>query len=237
MQKKDDTHVQHDTAEVNSRLNWIRAAVLGANDGIVSVAGLVVGVAGATTDKNTIFTAGIAGLVAGALSMAAGEYISVSSQRDTEKALIEKEIYELEHNPERELRELAHLYEEKGLSAATAKEVARELTAHDPIRAHLEAELNMNPDELTSPRDAAVASALSFTAGALLPLIAILLPSPSWRVPLTFVAVVAALVITGQVSAKFGQANKFRATVRIVIGGALAMLVTYGIGNLFDIHV
>lgn len=235
MQK--DQHVQHDTKEVNSRLNWLRAAVLGANDGIVSVAGLVVGVAGATSNQATILTAGLAGLVAGALSMAAGEYVSVSSQKDAEKALIDKEIYELEHHPERELAELAHIYEEKGLSAATAKKVARELTDHDPIKAHLEAELGMKEDELTNPTHAAIASGVSFTLGASVPLIAILIPSVNYRVPAAYAAVVLALIITGYISARLGSASARRATVRVLIGGIIAMTVTYAVGSALGVDI
>lgn len=227
----------HNTAATSSKLNWIRAAVLGANDGIVSVAGLVVGVAGATTSQSTIFTAGLAGLVAGALSMALGEYVSVSSQRDTEKALIEKEIIELKNNPKREQAELAYIYEVKGLSKTTAKKVAEELTDHDPIRAHLDAEIGINQDDLTNPAHAAIASAVSFTIGASIPLLAILLPPMSYRVPATFAAVIVALILTGYVSATLGQASRRKATIRIVIGGVIAMAITYAIGTLFDVHV
>ena len=227
----------HDAGATSTKLNWIRAAVLGANDGIVSVAGLVVGVAGATTNQGIILTAGLAGLVAGALSMAAGEYVSVSSQRDSEKALIDKEVTELEKNPERELAELTSIYEEKGLSASTAKKVAQELTAHDPIKAHLEAEIGISQDELTNPTHAAIASAISFTLGAALPLAAILIPPPSYRVPVTFVAVIFALILTGYISATLGQASRRRATIRVVAGGVIAMLATYGIGSLFGVHI
>lgn len=230
-------HEPHDSSAISSRLNWLRAAVLGANDGIVSVAGLVVGVAGATTNKHTLLIAGLAGLVAGALSMAAGEYVSVSSQRDTEEALIEKETYELKHYPEQELEELALIYQRKGLSKATAKKVAAELTEHDAIKAHLDAELNMSADELSSPTHAALASAISFTLGALIPLFAIILPGPSMRVPVTFVSVIIALIITGQLSAWVGGANRTKATIRVVIGGAIAMIVTYGIGTIFGVNI
>lgn len=226
----------HDSS-VNAKLNWIRAAVLGANDGIVSVAGLVVGVAGATTNKPAILTAGIAGLVAGALSMAVGEYVSVSSQKDAEKALIEKEKIELVNNPEQELNELAELYQKKGLSKKTAKQVAVELTANDPIKAHLEAELGIDEEDLTNPTHAAIASAVSFTIGASIPLIAILLPSASYRVPVAFIAVFCALVLTGYLSATFGRASRRKATLRVVVGGILAMVITYGIGHLFGVSI
>lgn len=235
MTKHEYTHEPHDRKEFGARLNWLRAAVLGANDGIVSIAGLVVGVAGATTDIKTIFIAGIAGLFAGALSMAAGEYISVSSQLDTELALIEKETYDLENNPEQELEELVKIYELKGLTNPTAKKVAQELTAHDALGAHLDAELGMNRDELTSPSHAAIASAISFTLGAFIPLVAILLPPASLRVPVAFISVLIALAITGQVSAYIGKASRSKATIRVVIGGAAAMLITYAIGAMFNI--
>ncbi|MGZ0153547.1 VIT1/CCC1 transporter family protein [Kribbella sp. WER1] len=214
------------------RLNWLRAGVLGANDGIVSTAGLVVGVAGATTSATAILTAGIAGLVAGAVSMALGEYVSVSSQRDTERALLAKERAELAASPEDELAELTAIYVAKGLRPETAKLVAAELTEQDPLVAHAEAELGISPDELSNPWHAAGASALAFTVGALLPLIAILLPGPGIRVPITFVVVLLALAGTGAVSAHLGDARRLPAVSRLVIGGALAMAVTFGVGQL-----
>ena len=220
-----------------SKLNWLRAAVLGANDGIVSIAGLVVGVAGATTETTVITTAGVAGLVAGALSMTAGEYISVSTQRDSERAYIAKEKLELAANPQEELQELTEAYVAKGLSNATAVKVAKELTAHDPLRAHLEVEFGLDEEDLTNPWHAAYASAISFTLGGLIPLIAILATPASIRVAITFAAVVIALAVTGYVSAKVGGAPTKRATVRVIIGGALAMAVTYGIGVLFGVSV
>jgi VIT1/CCC1 family predicted Fe2+/Mn2+ transporter len=213
-------------------LNWLRAAVLGANDGIVSVAGLVMGVAGATTDRHTIFVAGSAGLVAGALSMAAGEYVSVSTQRDTEKALLEKERRELEEDPEDELAELAGIYRDKGLSAEVAIRVAEELTAHDALAAHAEAELGIDPNALTSPWQAAFASMIAFTLGASLPLLTITLFGESLRVWATVVAVAAALALTGFASARFAEAEVRRAVLRNVVGGLLAMLITYAVGRL-----
>jgi VIT1/CCC1 family predicted Fe2+/Mn2+ transporter len=214
-----------------ARLNWLRAGVLGANDGIVSTAGLVVGVAAATTARSPIITAGIAGLAAGAVAMALGEYVSVSSQRDTERALLAKERTELAEEPERELAELAGIYQAKGLTPATADLVARELTAHDAFAAHVHAELGIDPGELTSPWHAAAASAVSFTLGALLPVLAILLPA-AVRIPVTFLVVLLALAMTGTISARLGGAPRNRAVARVVLGGALAMLVTFGIGQL-----
>jgi len=220
-----------------SRLNWLRAGVLGANDGIVSVAALVVGVAAATSDTATILIAGVASLLAGAISMALGEYVSVSSQRDTERALIAREQEELATMPEEELAELAGFYEAKGLSAQTAKQVARELTEHDALAAHLEAELHISADDVSNPWHAAAASALSFTIGALLPLLAVLLPPPAWRLPATFIAVLIALVITGWLSAHLGGSGKARAITRVVTGGVLALAVTYAIGALIGVAV
>ncbi|TAM72153.1 VIT family protein [Mycobacterium sp.] len=217
---------------VSSKLNWLRAGVLGANDGIVSTAGIVVGVAAATTLRAPILTAGSAGLVAGAVSMALGEYVSVSTQRDTEKALLRQERHELRDDPAAELDELATLYEAKGLTAATARTVAEELTDQNPLLAHAEVELGINPEELTSPWQAASSSALSFAIGALLPLIAILAPPTTWRIPVTVATVLLALVITGAVSAGLGGAPKLRAVLRNVLGGSLALTVTYVIGHL-----
>lgn len=214
------------------RLNWLRAGVLGANDGIVSVASLVVGVAGATTDNAALLVAGLAGLVGGAISMALGEYVSVSSQRDTERALIEKESEELRTMPEQELAELAELYRQRGLSEQTARQVAIELTEHDALSAHLEVELGIDQHDLVNPWHAAISSAISFTIGALLPLLAILLPPPDWRVPVTFAAVLLALAATGVISARVGGASAMRASVRLVVGGAIALLVTWLIGTL-----
>lgn len=229
------THTELHSKNDSGKQNWLRAAVLGANDGIVSVAALVVGVAGASHDVGYILTAGVAGLMAGALSMAAGEYVSVSTQRDTEKALLAKEKWELENLPEAELEELTVLYQQKGLSRETAEHVAKELTKHDALAAHLETELHIDPDNLTNPWHAAFASAFSFVAGAIVPLLTIALPPENLRVPLTFVAVIVALAITGSWSAKVGEAPVIPATVRVVIGGALAMIITYGIGALFGV--
>jgi VIT1/CCC1 family predicted Fe2+/Mn2+ transporter len=217
---------------LGAQLNWLRAGVLGANDGIVSVAGLVVGVAGATVARGPIFTAGLAGLVAGAVSMALGEYVSVSSQRDTELAALAKEKRELHEEPEAELAELSTLYQAKGLSAGTARTVAVELTAHDALAAHMEVELGLDPEELTSPISAATASAISFVLGALLPLIAILVPPPSWRVPVTVGAVLAALALTATISARLSGATLHRALTRVLLGGGIGLAVTYGIGHL-----
>ncbi|WP_330267828.1 VIT family protein [Streptomyces griseorubiginosus] len=217
---------------LGTRLNWLRAAVLGANDGIVSTAGLVVGVAGATSVRSALLTAGLAGLLAGSMSMAAGEYVSVSTQRDSEKAALAQEKRELREQPEAELEELTQLLEERGLSREVAREAAEQLTERDALRAHARVELGIDPDELTNPWHAAWASFLAFTAGAILPLLAIVLPPSDWRVPVTVVSVVGTLVLTGWSSARLGAAAPRRAVVRNVGGGLVAMGVTYGVGVL-----
>lgn len=226
----------HDHA-MGSRLNWLRAGVLGANDGIVSTAGLVVGVAGASAPRGAIFTAGLAGLVAGAVSMALGEYISVSSQRDSERSQLDLEARELQESPEAELVELAGLYERKGLSAETARRVAEELTALDPLAAHADIELHIDPDDLTSPVQAALASAVAFTLGASLPLAAIMLAPEPWRVLSTVVIVLVALAVAGLISARLGHSRVRLAVTRVVVGGAVGLAVTYAIGRLFGTAV
>jgi VIT1/CCC1 family predicted Fe2+/Mn2+ transporter len=221
----------------NSRLNWLRAAVLGANDGIVSVSSIILGVAGATSARHTIFIAGLAGLVAGAFSMAVGEYVSVSSQRDTERAFIRREKRRLREDPAHELDGLAKVYVEKGVSEKTARQLAKELTAKDAVAAHLEAELQLDEEDLNNPVQAALASMVSFTVGGLVPLIAVLAASQSARIVVTFVAVLVALTLTGYLSATVGNASRKRAILRVVIGGAAAMALTYLVGHLFGTSV
>jgi vacuolar iron transporter family protein len=220
---------------VAGRLNWLRAGVLGANDGIISTAGLVIGFAAATVDRTEIATAGVAGLVAGAVSMALGEYVSVSSQRDTERALIERERHELATIPEAELAELTGLLRAQGLNEASAAATAAQLTQRDALKTHLSIELGINQEELANPWIAAGSSALAFSIGAVAPLLAILLLPPSLRIVLTFLAVLVALLVTGWVSAQLGGAAKGAAVLRLVIGGAIAMTVTFGIGYVFGI--
>lgn len=219
-------------AGISGRLNWLRAGVLGANDGIVSVAAIVVGVAGATSQLAPILTAGAAGLIGGAISMALGEYVSVSSQRDSQTALIAKEKRELAEMPDEELAELAGIYQAKGLSEETARRVAVELTEHDALTAHLEAELGITEEAVVSPWQAAGASALAFFIGAILPMLAILLPPEPLRVPVTFASVLVALAVTGIVGARIGGNPWPIPTIRIVIGGALALAVTFLVGTL-----
>ena len=215
------------------KLNWLRAGVLGANDGIVSTAGLIFGVAGAGANQNGIFVAGVAALVAGSISMAGGEYTSVSAQRDSEIAAIAKERKELKENPEAELRELAWFYEQKGMSPKLAKAVAEELTAKDALKAHAEAELGISHDEHVSPTAAATSSFFAFAAGSLLPLLtATATPWADLRIPFTVAAVILSLGLTGFIAAQIGGAKPAPAIVRNVLVSLLTMGVTYGIGML-----
>ncbi|MEZ5190579.1 MAG: VIT family protein [Schumannella sp.] len=223
---------------VGPRLNWLRAGVLGANDGIVSTAGVVIGVAAATPNNVLLIaTAGIAAAVAGGFSMAGGEYVSVSTQRDTEKALIAKEKWELETMPEEELAELAGLYRQRGLSAELAHQVAVELTAKDALAAHAEVELGIDHEDFTSPWAAAISSFVSFTAGALIPLVMILLPVGENRVWVAAAAVVIGLLLTGWISAALGGARRAPAILRNVLMGSATMIATYLIGLLFGVAV
>lgn len=215
-----------------AKLNWLRAGVLGANDGIVSTAGLVMGVAGATSDSGAILIAGVAGLVAGSISMAGGEYTSVSAQKDSEKAALAKERQELLDQPELELRELAWFYEQKGLSLELATKVAEELTAKDALKAHAEAELGIDSEQHASPTQAALASFVAFAGGSLLPLVAVSGPWVEVRIPVTVGAVILSLAITGFVGAKIGGAKSGRAIIRNVVVSLLTMGITYGIGGL-----
>lgn len=223
---------QHDepfSGSVAGRLNWLRAGVLGSNDGIVSTAAIVLGFAGATPDRGPILLAGAVGLLAGAMSMAVGEYVSVSTQRDAERALLEKERRELADMPDEELAELTAIYAGKGLDRELAHQVARQLTAHDALTAHAEAELGIDPDDLTNPWHAALASFISFVVGAAVPLLGVVASAQAW---VTVAAVTVALVVTGALSARLGQAPLGRAVLRNVGGGLVAMAVTYGLGTL-----
>ena len=222
---RSETHLSHLS-------NWLRAAVLGANDGIVSTASLVLGVAAAGASASAIVTAGVAGLAAGALSMAAGEYVSVSSQRDAERADVQLEEFELEHDPEGELRELAGIYEARGLSPALASEVAATLTTSGALEAHLRDELGLSDQRLARPFQAAWTSAVSFSAGAVLPLIAVAVAPGSARVVTTVLVTLIALAALGELGARLGGAPVARATIRVVAWGAVAMAITAGVGAL-----
>lgn len=228
---------QRESGSFASKLNWLRAGVLGANDGIVSIAGLVVGVAGATADSLTLLIAGMAGLVAGALSMAGGEYVSVSTQRDTELAALERERRELADRPAQKLQELADFYAARGMSVEVARQVAEELTEHDALEAHARANLGIDSGEQTSPWHAAFASMAAFTVGALIPLLAMVLTPPAARIAVTVVAVLIALLLTGYVSSRLGGASPLRPMLRNAIVGLLAMGLTYVVGTFFDTSI
>jgi VIT1/CCC1 family predicted Fe2+/Mn2+ transporter len=218
--------------KLGGRLNWLRAGVLGANDGLVSTAGVVVGVAGATSALSSILTAGIAALVAGSLSMAGGEYVSVSTQRDTEQAALNMEKWELANLPKEEEEELEKIYQERGLSAHLAHQVAQELMAGDALRAHSEAELQINPEELTDPWQAATASFIAFAVGGVIPIAGIIVPIERWRVIICVAAVIVGLVLTGYLSARLGKAAPRAAIIRNVGVGVLTMAITWGIGKI-----
>ncbi|MCW2990449.1 MAG: hypothetical protein JWM73_1043 [Solirubrobacterales bacterium] len=214
------------------RSNWLRAAVLGANDGILSTASLVLGVAASGASSSAIVTAGVAGLMAGALSMAAGEYVSVSSQRDTEEADLRLEARELSSDPEGELAELAGIYERRGLSPALAHEVAVALSRGDVLAAHARDELGLEEDRRAQPLQAAGASALAFSAGAILPLLAVGVAPSSVREATCVLVTILALAFLGDTGARLGGAPRLPATVRVLVWGALAMAVTAAIGAL-----
>lgn len=224
---------ENERTNLATRLNWLRAGVLGANDGIVSTAGLVVGVSGAAVGSRALLAAGLAGLIAGALSMAAGEYISVSTQRDTERAQLERERQALEDNPEGELSALANTFEQQGVDDTLAHNVATQLTKRDALTAHAHFRFGIDADSLTNPWHAAFASMISFALGAILPLCVIVLSPSSHSLWMTAGAVSLALAITGSVSARLGGAPVLRATIRNVLGGNLAMGITYWIGVAF----
>lgn len=218
-----------------NRANWLRAAVLGANDGIVSVSALVVGVAAANPPLGAVLIAGVAGLAAGAMSMAAGEYVSVSSQSDIERADLERERDALERMPEQELNELALIFESRGMTAATAMQAARELTAHDALAAHAREELGLHDVNQANPLQAALASLATFAVAASLPVAAAVLAPTAMVIPVVLVVTVIALAILGAVGAKAGGAPILPATMRVVIWGVFAMAVTMGVGRIFGV--
>ena len=222
---------------IASKLNWLRAGVLGANDGIVSTAALIFGVAGAAASHQTILLAGIAAVAAGALSMAVGEYVSVSTQRDLEAAELAIERAELAADPAYELEELTGLLEARGIDRDLAGRVAVELTEKDALAAHARVELGIDPNALTNPWAAAFASMLAFTAGGLIPLVAIVLAPRAIAVFVSGAAVLVALALTGALSATLGRAPLMPAIARTVGGGLLAMAITYGIGNVVGARV
>lgn len=229
---KPDIFAGPDEEAMNSRLNWLRAGVLGANDGIVSIAALLVGVAAATTDIKVIVLAAVASVVAGALSMGVGEFVSVSAQRDAEEALISRERIWQKARPAWELEQLVRLNMDTGMSEATARAAAQEQMEKDPLGIHARMHLGIDPDDLTNPWAAGIASIIAFTIGGITPLLTTTLPPASARIPLTFAMVLIMLGITGYVSAKIAKSPTRRAVLRNLAGGALAMAITYGIGLL-----
>ena len=223
----------HREGHLVARIGWLRAAVLGANDGIVSTASLIVGVASATAPRSAVLIAGAAGLVAGAMSMAAGEYVSVSSQADTEQADLARERQELKQSPQAELDELTQIYVNRGVDRPLAREVAEKLMSKDALAAHARDELGISEIVAARPIQAAITSAACFSAGAALPLATVVLSPASLLVPLVSVASLLFLALLGVVGARVGGANVWRATVRVTFWGALAMLITAGIGKIF----
>lgn len=229
--------MRHRERHLSQRASWLRAAVLGANDGIVSTASLVLGVAAAASARDTVLTAGIAGLVAGSLSMAVGEYVSVAAQRDSEQADIAKETLELVETPDRELDELTAIYRHKGLSPDLARQVANELSKGDVLAVHLREELGIDPADLARPVQAAVVSAGSFALGAALPLAAIAAAPATTRSWVTFVVALVALALLGSLGARLGGARVLPATARLVLLGSAAMALTVVVGSLFGAAV
>ncbi|HWI86462.1 MAG TPA: VIT family protein [Sphingomonas sp.] len=230
-------HPRHHEGHAITRIGWLRAAVLGANDGILSTASLIVGVASAAADARQVLVAGVAGLVAGSLSMAAGEYVSVSSQSDLETADLNREIRELRDDPAGELKELTHIYQRRGLDRDLAAQVAQQLTDHDALGAHARDELGLSKATLARPIQASVASAASFAAGAIVPVVAAW-AVPVQRVPLAVMAIsVLLLAILGAVGARIGGAPVARAVLRVVLLGVAAMLLTIVLGRSFGTSV
>ena len=224
-------------AASNNDLNKLRASVLGANDGIVSTAGIVLGVAGANASKEAILIAGFAGLVAGAISMAAGEFVSVSSQRDSEKAFLKRRRAHIATNHDSVAEELVEIYLIKGFSKKTATQAAHELKERGFLNRELEKESGIDPDDITNPWSAAIASAVSFTVGSIVPLVAIAFAPDAWRIAITVAAVLGCLILTGALSARASQASKRQAALRVVVWGIGAMIITYAIGRLVGVGI
>ena len=224
---------RHPENHLVERIGWLRAAVLGANDGIVSTASLIVGVAAAAATRNDVLIAGVAGLVAGAMSMAAGEYVSVSSQSDTERADLARERQELRERPEYELDELAEIYVERGVEQTLARQVAQQLMAKDALTAHARDELGISAFTTARPVQAALTSAATFSVGAAMPLLMVVVSPAGMLVPLVSGASLGFLAVLGAIGAKAGGATVLRATARVTFWGALALALTAGIGKLF----
>jgi VIT1/CCC1 family predicted Fe2+/Mn2+ transporter len=222
--------IETSSGRILSTLNWLRAGVLGSNDGIISTAAIIFGVAGASAQRSTLILTGIAAIAAGALSMAAGEYVSVSTQRDLERAELERQRLDLESNPERELHVLARLFEQRGVTADIALEVSRQMSAKDALSVHARAELGIDPEAMTNPWAAAVASLLAFTLGGLVPIVPVVIARPDLAIWISGIAVVIALALTGGIAARLGRMPAVPSIARNVIGGVIAIGVTYGVG-------
>jgi len=223
----------HPESHLTSRIGWLRAAVLGANDGIISTASLIVGVAAAAATRNDVLIAGVAGLVAGAMSMSAGEYVSVSSQSDTEQADLARECKELSQDPKGELDELTEIYVKRGLDQSLARQVAQQLMGKDALTAHARDELGISETTAARPVQAALTSAATFSVGAAMPLLMVVVSPANVLVPVVSAASLGFLALLGAIGARAGGANVLRATARVTFWGALAMALTAGIGKLF----
>jgi VIT1/CCC1 family predicted Fe2+/Mn2+ transporter len=221
-----------ESGRILSTLNWLRAGVLGANDGIVSTAAIIFGVAGASATHVTIVLAGVAAVAAGAMSMAVGEYVSVSTQRDLEEAELEREKVELDRDPERQLAILARLFEQRGVAPKVATEVAREMSEKDALSVHARAELGIDPENVTNPWAAALASMLAFLLGGAVPIAALVLSPRAIEIWVVGLAVLVAMALTGVVSARLGKTPMGRSVLRNVLGGTLALAITYGVGRI-----
>jgi len=226
-----------ESGRILTTLNWLRAGVLGANDGVVSTAAIIFGVAGASATHGTVMLAGIAAVAAGAMSMGVGEYVSVSTQRDLEQTELEREKIELARSPERQLAILARLFEQRGVTPKVAAQVARQMSKKDALSVHARAELGIDPDNVTKPWAAAMASMLSFLVGGAIPIVALLLSPRAIEIWLAGVAVLIAMALTGFVSARLGRTPVGRSILRNVVGGLLALAITYGVGNLAGTQV
>lgn len=225
----------HHESHLSQRAGWLRAAVLGANDGTISVASLVVGVAAAGATQSSVLLTGVAGLVAGAMSMAAGEYVSVQSQADTENADLARERLEIAEEPDRELAELTAIYVARGLDASLARQVAEQLMARDPLEAHARDELGITETLRARPVQAAFASAISFTVGAVVPIVAVLLSPHAWVVQVATAAALSTLAVLGAAAARAGGASMANGALRVAFWGALAMGLTAAVGRLFGV--
>ena len=230
-------HQRHGEQHRLSSSGWLRAAVLGANDGVVSTASLILGVATATQSRGGVLVAGVSGLLAGALSMAAGEYVSVSSQADAEKADLAREKHELADNPPAELRELAGIYEKRGLDPELAHKVAEQLSAHDALGAHARDELGITEQLQARPLQAAFASAAAFSAGAVVPLLPAYFAPFQFAVPAIYGTALVFLIVLGALGAYAGGASEWKGAFRVLVWGALAMAVTAGLGRLFHVQL